>query len=68
VGEAAGTVAAVDVVESHAHGMVVDLTCNARDAEHADQITKVVGRLEGIETRNVPDRNLSFIHSTVSAT
>jgi malate dehydrogenase (oxaloacetate-decarboxylating) len=64
VGEAAGTVTAVDVVESHPDRMVVDLTCNARDTDHAEQITKAVSRLHGVETRKVSDRNLSFIHST----
>jgi malate dehydrogenase (oxaloacetate-decarboxylating) len=32
VGEAAGTVVAVDIVESHPDLLVVDLTCNAVDA------------------------------------
>ena len=39
VGEAAGTVVAVDIVESHPDLLVVDLTCNAVDARHADAIT-----------------------------
>jgi 23S rRNA U2552 (ribose-2'-O)-methylase RlmE/FtsJ len=65
VGEAAGTVTAVDVVESHPDRMVVDLTCNARDTDHAEQITKAVSRLHGVETRKVSDRKLSFLHSTV---
>jgi malate dehydrogenase (oxaloacetate-decarboxylating) len=56
VGEAAGTVVAVDVVESHPDRMVVDLTCNARDTDHAEQITKAVSRLHGVETRKVSDR------------
>src|SRR6266542_173162 len=56
VGEAAGTVTAVDVVESRADGLVVDLTCNTRDTDHAEQITKAVDRLEGVETHKVSDR------------
>jgi malate dehydrogenase (oxaloacetate-decarboxylating) len=32
VGEAAGTVVAVDIVESHPDRLIVDLTCNAADA------------------------------------
>ena len=43
VGEAAGTVVAVDIVESHPDLLVVDLTCNAVDARHADAITQAVG-------------------------
>jgi malate dehydrogenase (oxaloacetate-decarboxylating) len=67
VEEAAGTVTAVDVVESHRDRLVVDLTCNARDADHAQQLAKTVDRLDGVETRKVSDRNLSFLHSTVLA-
>jgi malate dehydrogenase (oxaloacetate-decarboxylating) len=64
VGDAAGTVTAVDVVESGTGGMVVDLTCNASDADHAEAITKAVDRLEGVETRKVSDHNLTFLPST----
>jgi malate dehydrogenase (oxaloacetate-decarboxylating) len=60
--EQAGTVTALDVVESHPDRMVMDLTCNARDADHAEQITKAVGSLDGVETQKVSDRNLSFLH------
>jgi malate dehydrogenase (oxaloacetate-decarboxylating) len=62
IGDAGGTVTAVDVVESHHDRMVVDLTCNARDVDHAEQITKAVDRLDGVETRKVSDRNLPFLH------
>jgi hypothetical protein len=47
--------------------MVVDLTCNARDTDHAEQITKAVGRLDGVETRKVSDCKLSFLHSCRNA-
>ena len=66
IGEAAGTLTAVDVVESHHDRMIVDLTCNTRDADHAEQITNAVGRLDGVETHKVSDRNLSFLHSIAS--
>jgi malate dehydrogenase (oxaloacetate-decarboxylating) len=56
VGEAAGTVTAVDVVESHPDKLVVDLTCNARDAVHAETITEAVDRLDGAKTQKVSDR------------
>ncbi len=56
VGEAAGTVVAVDIVESHPDRMVVDLTCNARDDDHAEQITQAVDRLDGVKTHKVSDR------------
>jgi malate dehydrogenase (oxaloacetate-decarboxylating) len=67
VGEAAGTVAAVDVVESGGEGMTVDLTCNAGDADHAETITKAVEHVQGAHVRKVSDRNLSFLHSTARA-
>jgi hypothetical protein len=63
VERAAGTVTAVDVVESQPDRMVVDPTGNARDADHAEQLTKAVGRLDGVELRTVSDRNLTFLHS-----
>src|SRR5215212_1646243 len=56
VGEAAGTVVAVDIVESHPDLLVVDLTCNAVDARHADASTKGVGAIEGAEVHAVSDR------------
>src|SRR5215218_7399226 len=56
VGEAAGTVVAVDIVESRADLLVVDLTCNAADARHAEAITRAVGEVEGTRVHNVSDR------------
>jgi len=56
VGEAAGTVVAVDIVESHPDSLVVDLTCNAADARHADAITRAVSEVEGARVHNVSDR------------
>jgi malate dehydrogenase (oxaloacetate-decarboxylating) len=63
VEQAAGTVTAVDMVESHPDRLVVDVTCNARDADHAEQPTGAVDHLDGAEIRSVSDRNLSFLHS-----
>jgi malate dehydrogenase (oxaloacetate-decarboxylating) len=40
----------------------VDLTCNARDTDHAEQLAKAIGRLDGVEVRKVSDRNLPFLH------
>jgi malate dehydrogenase (oxaloacetate-decarboxylating) len=56
VGEAAGTVVAVDIVESHPDLLVVDLTCNAADARHADAITRAVGDVAGARVHTVSDR------------
>jgi malate dehydrogenase (oxaloacetate-decarboxylating) len=67
VGEAAGTVVAIDIVESHPDSLVVDLTCNAADARHADAITRAAGDVAGARVHTVSDRNLTFLHSTVLA-
>ena len=42
----------------------MDLTCNARDADHAEQLAKAVDHLDGAEIRKVSDHNLTFLHST----
>lgn len=56
VGKAGGVLTALDVVESHYDRIVVDVTCNASDADHADAITEAVGALENVEVRKVSDR------------
>jgi malate dehydrogenase (oxaloacetate-decarboxylating) len=63
VGEAAGTVVAVDIVESHPDLLVVDLTCNAADARHAEAISEAVAAVEGARVHKVSDRNLPFLHT-----
>ncbi len=56
VGRAGGVITAFDVVESSAGLMVVDLSCNALSADHADDITAAVNGLPGVEVRKVSDR------------
>ncbi|MEO5832222.1 MAG: NAD-dependent malic enzyme [Nakamurella sp.] len=56
VGRAGGVITAFDVVESAAGLMVVDLSCNALSAEHADEITAAVDALPDVEVRKVSDR------------
>jgi malate dehydrogenase (oxaloacetate-decarboxylating) len=56
VGAAGGALTALDVVESHHDRMVVDVTCDAADAEHADSITKALAGLDGFRVRKVSDR------------
>ena len=36
--------------------IVVDVTCDAVDADHADQITAAIGALPGVTVRKVSDR------------
>ena len=56
VGEAAGAVVAVDIVESHPDRLVVDLTVNASDARHADAVTRAVESVAGAHVHKVSDR------------
>src|SRR5690242_6627126 len=56
IGKAGGVVTALDVAESHETFLVVDVTCNAADAEHVEGITETIAELEGFVVRKVSDR------------
>ena len=56
VSSAHGVLTALDVVESHADRLVVDVTCNASDAEHADTIVETLAQVAGVTVRKVSDR------------
>ncbi|CAL99909.1 malate dehydrogenase (oxaloacetate-decarboxylating) [Saccharopolyspora erythraea NRRL 2338] len=56
VGRAGGVITAFDVVESHADRIVVDITCNALSADHANDITDGLRELPGVTVRKVSDR------------
>jgi malate dehydrogenase (oxaloacetate-decarboxylating) len=56
VGEAAGAVVAVDIVESHSDRLVVDLTVNASDVRHAQAVTEAVEGVEGAHVHKTSDR------------
>jgi malate dehydrogenase (oxaloacetate-decarboxylating) len=56
VAEAGGALTALDVVESRSTSLVVDVTCNAADQEHADQITAKIAAVPGVTVRKVSDR------------
>ena len=43
VTRAGGSLTALDVVESHHDSMVVDVTCDATDSDHAERITDGAG-------------------------
>jgi malate dehydrogenase (oxaloacetate-decarboxylating) len=53
---AGGALTALDVVESGPDLIVVDVTCDAVDANHADQVTKSIEDLPGVRVRKVSDR------------
>ncbi|MER7016022.1 NAD-dependent malic enzyme [Saccharopolyspora sp. NPDC000359] len=56
IGRAGGVITAFDVVESHADRIVVDITCNARSADHANDLAEVLGGLPGVRVRKISDR------------
>jgi len=56
VSGAGGAVTALDVVESHADQLVVDLTCDAVDVAHSEAITKALGDVPGVAVHKVSDR------------
>ena len=47
---------ALDVVESSHEHMVVDVTCDTSDPEHADQVTTAIAAVDGAVVRKVSDR------------
>ena len=57
VAEAGGTLTALDVVESHHDSIVIDVSCDAKDAEHADTITAAIAAASPkLKVRKVSDR------------
>ncbi|MEU9963363.1 NAD-dependent malic enzyme [Streptomyces malaysiensis] len=56
IGEAGGALTALHVAERRADRMVVDATCDARDADHAEQIGKAVAAVPGVTVLEVSDR------------
>jgi malate dehydrogenase (oxaloacetate-decarboxylating) len=56
VGETGGIVTALDVVDSDHVSVVVDVTCDTADADHANQIVEALRVLPGVEVRKVSDR------------
>jgi malate dehydrogenase (oxaloacetate-decarboxylating) len=56
VGTAGGALTALDVVESRTDRLVVDVTCDASDEEHADRIAEAMAEIPGAVVRKVSDR------------
>jgi len=61
VSNAGASLTALDVVESTHNSIVVDVTCNATDEEHAKKITESISKLEGATVKKVSDRTF-LIH------
>ncbi|GAA5226011.1 NAD-dependent malic enzyme [Paeniglutamicibacter antarcticus] len=56
VGQAGGSITALDVTESGHNTVVVDVSCNTTDAAHGERIKDALNALEGVTVRNVSDR------------
>jgi malate dehydrogenase (oxaloacetate-decarboxylating) len=56
VGEAGGSVTAVDIVESSHDGMTVDITTDAADIAHGEAIRTAVDAVDGAEVHKISDR------------
>ena len=56
IGEADGLVGAVDIVRMQQERTVRDITVNARDSEHGQQIVEIVEGLPDVKVVNVSDR------------
>jgi malate dehydrogenase (oxaloacetate-decarboxylating) len=56
VANVGGAVTAFDVVDATADYLVVDISCNALNEQHAEQITEALGTLPGVVVRKVSDR------------
>ena len=54
--DAGASITALDVVESFLEKVVIDVTCNAIDADHAEQITAALSKKDSLNVRKVSDR------------
>ncbi len=61
VSAAGAALTALDVVESTYNSIVVDVTCNATDEDHAKKITDSIAKLTGVKVRKFSDRTF-LIH------
>lgn len=53
---AGATITALDVVESLLDRVVIDVTCDTINADHADEITESLNKIAGLVVRKVSDR------------
>src|ERR671920_1554734 len=56
VEQAGGSVTALDVTASGHERLQIDVTCAARDSEHAQGLTEALARVEGVTIGKVSDR------------
>ena len=53
---AGATITALDVVESQLERVVIDITCDTIDSDHADEITAAISKNSTLTVRKVSDR------------
>ena len=53
---AGASITALDVVESTLDRVVIDVTCDAIDADHAERITSAISEVKDLNVRKVSDR------------
>ena len=51
-----GSITALDVAQSTGDRIVIDITCDTVDMDHADRITQAIEQLPGVVVRKVSDR------------
>src|SRR2546430_4502710 len=56
VEQAGGAVTALDVTPYRFERLRVDVTCAARDSEHAQEIVQALSAIDGVELSKVSDR------------
>jgi len=66
--ELGAVITALDMVESRGDGLVMDVTCNAIDEEHAAMLRSAVEELQAVSVRAMSDRTLLLHLGGVLAT
>jgi malate dehydrogenase (oxaloacetate-decarboxylating) len=56
IAKAGGIVTAIDVTDSSHDRLVVDVTCSAADADHAEVVVAAVREVDGVDVHKVSDR------------
>ena len=56
VAQGGGVVTGIDVAESRHDMIVVDVTCSAADADHAQELVAAADAIDGVTVHNVSDR------------
>ncbi|WP_432477846.1 NAD-dependent malic enzyme [Nocardioides sp. GXQ0305] len=56
ISQVGGIVTAIDVADSRHDRLVLDVTCSASDADHAEQLVAAADEVSGVEVHKVSDR------------